>query len=153
MADIPYTFCMYQLLLRIPCEFVTICPRSDLGTLKVTWRNQENGIDRATLLLIFQGRSYSLNGFLNTSLVYWAQTSSVCSNFLWWWKCCESVLSSVKRLFKWGCSAVDVWLVVIMELRCVQLTEFSTADLDSAGLDTGMTQPEEDRLYKGGKLS
>lgn len=31
-----------------------------------------------------------------------------------------------------------------MELRRVQLTEFSTADLDSAGLDTGMTQPVED---------
>lgn len=61
MADTPYTFHMCQLLLRIPCELVTVCPRSDLGTLKVTWRNQENGIDRATLLLIFQGRSYRLN--------------------------------------------------------------------------------------------
>lgn len=41
---------------------------------------------------------------------------------------------------------------VIVELRCVQLTELSTADLGSAGLDTGMAQPEEDRLYRGGKL-
>lgn len=61
MADTPYTFRMCQLLLRILCELVTICPQSDLETLKVTWRNQENGIDRATLLLIFQGRSYRLN--------------------------------------------------------------------------------------------
>ena len=60
MADTLYTFRMCQLLLRILCERITICPQSDLGTLKVTWRNQENGIDRATLLLIFQGRSYRL---------------------------------------------------------------------------------------------
>lgn len=42
---------------------------------------------------------------------------------------------------------------VIVELRCVQLTELSTTDLGSAGLDTGMAQPEEDRLYRGGKLN